>query len=157
MSSTANPLAFYQSLYSCQVAADSCVDEADEALRQLRDGLSDVARFKQISEFNRHFILISESEVNNAKSSLAADIEPQIRNLTTRAETALNNLLIRQDQLKHKAIRRQELAYNAKSNLSPEDAGILQKLSLQKERYQVQIADEEAQLRELEEKLQNEF
>ena len=51
-------------------------------------GLKDVKRFKKVSQFDRHFILISESEVANAKSQLASDIEPQIKALTNRAEVA---------------------------------------------------------------------
>ncbi|TIA86448.1 hypothetical protein E3P99_03684 [Wallemia hederae] len=153
MSTSNDPLQFYQSLYACQVAADGCVDEADNAYNNLHNSLKDVSRFKQISEFNRHFILISESQVNTAKTQLANDIEPQIRSLVVRAEVALKALLERQEQLKLKAQRRQELAHKAKSNLSAEDAGVLQKLAMQKERYEMMIKDEQSQLDELEQAL----
>lgn len=153
MSQSSNPLQFYQNLYACQIAADGCVDEADAALSSLRTSLSDVDRFKQITEFNRHFILVSESEVNTAKTQLANDIEPQIRSLVVRAEVALKALEQKQEQLKLKAQRRQELAQKAKSNLSADDAGVLQKLSLQKERYEIMIKDEQTQLDELEQVL----
>ncbi|EOQ99181.1 hypothetical protein E3P92_02712 [Wallemia ichthyophaga] len=145
-----NPLQFYQSLYACQIAADGCVDEADSALSNLRSTLSDVDRFRQITEFNRHFILVSESQVNNAKTQLANDIEPQIRSLVMRAEVALKSLQKKHAHLKLKAQRRHDLATKAKSNLTAEDAGVLQKLSLQKERYEIMIKDEQAQLDELE-------
>ena len=52
-----------------------------------------------------------------------------------------------------KAQRRQELAHKAKSNLSAEDAGALQKLAMQKERYEMMIKDEQSQLDELEQAL----
>lgn len=116
-------------------------------------GLKDVKRFKKVSQFDRHFILISESEVANAKSQLASDIEPQIKALTNRAEVALNELKKKESQLNYKAQKRQSLAHKAKSKLSAEDAGKLQRLSLQKERYEIQIKDEENQLKELEDKL----
>ncbi|KAF8493505.1 cytochrome cd1-nitrite reductase-like protein [Gautieria morchelliformis] len=77
---------------ACVAAAQESCDKIYDAQCSLRAGVADLPRMSKVLQNERLFALINESHAAMYKTQLAEEVEPQITELTNRAEKGIKQL-----------------------------------------------------------------
>ncbi|PWN49567.1 hypothetical protein IE53DRAFT_345647 [Violaceomyces palustris] len=74
------------SLQSCIQSTQICCDTLEASTQTLDEGTRDFSRLSKVLVNQRHFDLVSESEIRRARERISSEVQPHIRELIQRAE-----------------------------------------------------------------------
>lgn len=75
----------------------------------MSEALSDYPRLIRVLEGSRHYDLVSDQEISEAKLEIQREIEPQITELISRVESSLTDLQGKERSMHAKVSRRVQL------------------------------------------------
>ncbi|KAF8484672.1 Spc19-domain-containing protein [Russula ochroleuca] len=135
---------FSPDLLESVLAMEDCCEEAHEAQQILRNGTFDLPRMTRVLGNQRVFLLVDEGTVEKYKADLCDEIEPQITELTSRAEKGMKAL-----QKKHLALHTKVETAHSRPQPRSAPGGTnrrLQMLMKQSERLEVQLRELESEI-----------
>ncbi|KAK4047018.1 DASH complex subunit spc19 [Microbotryomycetes sp. JL201] len=125
---------YWSALESCSSSLQLACASLNNATSTLDQGTFDFPRLATVVQSRRAFDLVTESEVQDAQRSLAAEMGPQITELIDRAEAGLEQVKKRERALKAKVEKR--AAVPARPHAEPPNISALERQlkSLQKKK-----------------------
>ncbi|KAH9965837.1 Spc19-domain-containing protein [Russula dissimulans] len=135
---------FSPDLLESVLAMEDCCEEAHEAQEILRNGTFDLPRLTTVLNNQRVFLLVDEGTVEKYKADLSDEIEPQIKELISRAEKGMKSLQKKRQALQTKV----ETAHSKPPSRSAQGGANrrLQLLVKQRERLEEQLRELESEI-----------
>ncbi|KAK4543423.1 hypothetical protein LTR36_005566 [Oleoguttula mirabilis] len=93
----------HNALQGCVASLRSSMQLLDSSINILDSGVSDYPRLAKVLQTQRHFELVSETDLTTAQASLLSEIQPEVSTLLSRVETYLDKLERREQSLIAKA------------------------------------------------------
>jgi len=138
---------------ACVAAAQESCDRIYEAQCALRKGVADLPRMSKVLQNERLFVLINENHASTYQAQLAEEIEPQIVELTERAEKGIKALERKENVLVSKLDAMQSRASSRAAAAPSIATKKLDALTRQREGLEEELQKLESEVQRLESQL----
>ncbi|KDQ21112.1 hypothetical protein BOTBODRAFT_169765 [Botryobasidium botryosum FD-172 SS1] len=153
LESSSRAPAFLSALEAAIEATENCGDILEDAVEEISLGTRDLPRLSKVMHTSRLFTLIDENLVRQMKEDVSSEVEPQVKQLIGRAESALRGMEKQEAMLHSKleSLRQPATVSNTTSIITAKhEARKAKMLANQRQRLERELAILEGEIEDLE-------